>query len=551
MAACAVHPGKRLEVFCFTCNRLVCRQCAVVAHKSPAHDVGELAPMAAKVRVELHELAAAVGVRGPGLRAGRAGREAATAEVDVQERTATAASVDYFTVLQRAVRTARDQSAWAITAEGGGKRAALTAQHQRVETVAEHVEEAAELAAFLLASGSAAQLLAARQSLLPGLRWLKQLVCVTAPTVPSTLKFVLSAADAALATTIARAGAVCAGDGADPTKCELSGEGLGKADVGVEATFEIAAFGYDGIRRTTGGDDVAVQFQLVVPGGGGGGGGGGAASGGGGGSDESAKSNSADAVVKGQVKDLDDGRYQCCFTVPVGCGDDVASAASDEARQGLLTVLVQGMAVSGSPFAVAVSARPAVVGDSVVLLPAFAGDKGVNQLVGWITATMPQFAQTKVKLGLLFRASRDGWKVADFHRCCDGKGPTVVVVRSESGHVFGGATDGSWNSAGGWTQAAAFLFGLQTQGNGSQPVKLALKPGKEGKAMHNDPSYGPTFGGGLDLHVSNDANTTNTKSTSFQNGNNTYEDAGLGKHFFTGSKYFQVAEYEVFAIAHV
>jgi tripartite motif-containing protein 45 len=117
MAECAVHPGKHLEVFCFTCNRLVCRQCAVVAHKSPAHDVGELAPMAAKVRAELHELAAAVGLRGPVLRAGLARLEAATAEVDVQERTATAVSVDYFTVLQRAVCAARDQSGRAITAE--------------------------------------------------------------------------------------------------------------------------------------------------------------------------------------------------------------------------------------------------------------------------------------------------------------------------------------------------------------------------------------------------------------------------------------------------
>jgi hypothetical protein len=188
------------------------------------------------------------------------------------------------------------------------------------------------------------------------------------------------------------------------------------------------------------------------------------------------------------------------------------------------------------------------VDDSVVLLPAFAGDKGVDQLAGWITATMPQFAQTKVKLGLLFRASRDGWNVADFHQCCDGKGPTVVVVRSESGHVFGGATDSSWNSVGGYTQAAAFLFGLHTQGNGSQPVKLALKPGKEGKAMYNTTSYGPIFGNGHDLILYNDANAN---TNSYQCGNNSYEDAGLGKHFFTGSQNFQVAEYEVFAIAHV
>jgi hypothetical protein len=43
----------------------------------------------------------------------------------------------------------------------------------------------------------------------------------------------------------------------------------------------------------------------------------------------------------------------------------------------------------------------------------------------------------------------------------------------------------------------------------------------------------------------------NIITSSYQYGNNGYEDAGLGGHFFTGSRAFQVAECEVFAIAHV
>ena len=46
---------------------------------------------------------------------------------------------------------------------------------------------------------------------------------------------------------------------------------------------------------------------------------------------------------------------------------------------------------------------------------------------------------------LLFRASADGVSRDDFHRCCDNKGPTLVVVKSET-NIFGGFTSKSWES---------------------------------------------------------------------------------------------------------
>ena len=46
---------------------------------------------------------------------------------------------------------------------------------------------------------------------------------------------------------------------------------------------------------------------------------------------------------------------------------------------------------------------------------------------------------------LLFRASADGNSRDAFHRCCDNKGPTLVVARSET-YIFGGFTSKSWTS---------------------------------------------------------------------------------------------------------
>ena len=44
---------------------------------------------------------------------------------------------------------------------------------------------------------------------------------------------------------------------------------------------------------------------------------------------------------------------------------------------------------------------------------------------------------------LLFRASDDGKTPADFHRCCDNKGPTVVLIKHGE-LILGGYTSKSW-----------------------------------------------------------------------------------------------------------
>ena len=48
---------------------------------------------------------------------------------------------------------------------------------------------------------------------------------------------------------------------------------------------------------------------------------------------------------------------------------------------------------------------------------------------------------------LLYRASTDGHTPADFHRCCDNKGPSLLLIKSGE-YIFGGFTSKSWESPG-------------------------------------------------------------------------------------------------------
>ena len=49
------------------------------------------------------------------------------------------------------------------------------------------------------------------------------------------------------------------------------------------------------------------------------------------------------------------------------------------------------------------------------------------------------------KLKLLYRSSEYGYTGKSFHECCDDKGPTLIVIKSSEGWIFGGYTTKSWN----------------------------------------------------------------------------------------------------------
>ncbi|XP_074627721.1 obscurin-like isoform X2 [Acropora palmata] len=105
-----------------------------------------------------------------------------------------------------------------------------------------------------------------------------------------------------------------------------------------------------------------------------------------------------------------------------------------------------------------------------------------------------------------WRAKTDGWAASTFHSNCDGKGPTVTIIQVGS-YIFGGYTDVSWSSpssCGFASSSKSFIYSLYNI-NGFSPVKLQIKSGRQIYAIYRCSRYGPTFGGGHDIHISNNA----------------------------------------------
>lgn len=64
---------------------------------------------------------------------------------------------------------------------------------------------------------------------------------------------------------------------------------------------------------------------------------------------------------------------------------------------------------------------------------------------------------------MLYRGSQDGYKLEDLHNKIDGKGKTLVVIKSDTDKVFGGYTPIPWNINGGGkrSKGGSFLFSVR------------------------------------------------------------------------------------------
>jgi len=161
-----------------------------------------------------------------------------------------------------------------------------------------------------------------------------------------------------------------------------------------------------------------------------------------------------------------------------------------------------------------------------------------KDLLGYLAPVLKN--PSKSRWQRCWHAATDGWAASKFHGQCDGKGPTVTLVRVGN-YVFGGYSDIPWHSRGTYsTSTRSFLFSLYNI-NGYQPIKLTLNGKYNQDAIKGASNYGPTFGGGHDLHISDNASSN---SQSYTNTNFSYY-APPGK-FFAGSKNFTPNDVEVF-----
>ncbi|XP_065837944.1 uncharacterized protein [Oscarella lobularis] len=152
---------------------------------------------------------------------------------------------------------------------------------------------------------------------------------------------------------------------------------------------------------------------------------------------------------------------------------------------------------------------------------------------------------------LIYRGTRDGFSASSFHTFCDNKGRTITLIKSVEDCIFGGYSDVSWTSRNGYIQSTnAFLFAFVSNGLGTTPFHGRVFQ-NSANAMYDYSLFGPTFGGGFDLHIATDSNSN---SNSNMNWGNTYElpdgytFGGNGRTWVCGDR-FQTKEIEVLALA--
>jgi hypothetical protein len=147
------------------------------------------------------------------------------------------------------------------------------------------------------------------------------------------------------------------------------------------------------------------------------------------------------------------------------------------------------------------------------------------------------------KWTLLYRGTRDGFGAANFHSKCDSHSNTFTILKAKgNSYIFGGFTSIGWNGSYQFkSDTNAFLFSLTNKDN--QPCKM--RQINTTKSIFCRSDCGPTFGGGADLFICNNANTT---AVSYSKLGHSYEhpQPNQGQSFLAGSDAFLLSEIEVY-----
>lgn len=148
---------------------------------------------------------------------------------------------------------------------------------------------------------------------------------------------------------------------------------------------------------------------------------------------------------------------------------------------------------------------------------------------------------TDFQVQLVFSSDRDGLTDTDFHRLCDGIGPTLVLIQTDK-TVVGGWTDKSWQSPDNpsYTRSSnAFLFSL------TKKTKYPIKPDERGRATCLGKYLGPCFGDDIVISGLMDSEENSSRLGSV------YSDLGVDKPFeeLFGVSRFAVQRLEVYRCA--
>ena len=162
-------------------------------------------------------------------------------------------------------------------------------------------------------------------------------------------------------------------------------------------------------------------------------------------------------------------------------------------------------------------------------------EKDKNLIFSWINPNIE-----KVSAKLIYSAQNDGDDSSIFHKLCDNINlPTLVIVESTDGNIFGGYTRQSWDGNCIYKiDPDSFIFSLDKK----QKAELTQKY----YSIYCNPKYGPTFGGGHDIFICSgclEVKSSYTHSYSYKFKNNE-----LNIFQLDTNSYFLCKDVEVYAI---
>jgi hypothetical protein len=164
--------------------------------------------------------------------------------------------------------------------------------------------------------------------------------------------------------------------------------------------------------------------------------------------------------------------------------------------------------------------------------------------------SLTQMLNNLTEVKLIYRASRDGFSASSFHSKFDDYSNTVTIIKTTLNSVFGGFTSATRTSNGYYTfDSNAFIFSLRRSGNSNKERFNVTRPDS---AIYGYSSYGPTFGGGFDIYVSD---SSNTNRYSYSNLGNSYQlpknityGSVEARNYLAGSLKWKTTEIEVYQV---
>jgi sugar lactone lactonase YvrE len=143
-----------------------------------------------------------------------------------------------------------------------------------------------------------------------------------------------------------------------------------------------------------------------------------------------------------------------------------------------------------------------------------------------------------------YNGERDGFAARTFHDRCDNKGPTITVLRVDTGgpkgRVFGGYSKVSWASRSQYVYSNAdWLFRFAPDLERTLPTL-----NRPQNAIYDAANYCPTFGGGHDLYLDSGCRTGSSSASSYSAA------GGYGSDWLAGASRWTIDAIEVYYLSH-